>query len=339
MANQYFDNVVIENQYNTVLATLVDMNQFITIDTSLEQDAGNTKKIITKSVTGNVEDLAMGVGNSGNIEVTSLAHDYVVGTTQGRFVYYDEEAQADPFMVEAGIKGLAEKMVNDFVTKAIAEWEKAPLQQGYASAIAFNDFCDALAKLNTEEEDKYFCLISPNMVASLRKTFKDDLKYVEDFTRTGYIGSVVGVPVYISKAVPAGEAIIAAKAAVRAFVKKNTEVEQERDANLRKNSIYTRKAAVVALVDATKVVRIAHNPTTDATITTYTKNQKTVAGAATTGATVEVYINGVLDGTATAASSAYSYTAKANLAANDVVKVIARLAGEIDSTVTVTVAS
>lgn len=339
MANAFYDNFVLENQYNSVLSTLLDMNQFVTVDTSLEAEAGNIKKIITKSVTGSVEDLAMGVGNSDEIEVTSVAKDYAVQTTQGRFIYYDEEAQADPAMVEAGIKGLAEKMVNDFVAKAVDEYDKAPLQLGYDSTPDFGDFCDALAMLNMEEEDKHFCLIAPSMVASLRKTLKDDLKYSEDFVRTGYIGSVCGVPVYISKAIPSGEIIIASKDAVRVFVKKNTEIEQERDANLRKNTIYTRKASIVALVDATKVVRVAKEATTDATITTYTKAQKTVAGAATSGATVEVYINGVLDGTATAASSAYSYTAKANLAVGDVVKVVAHLKGEIDSTATVTVAA
>ena len=339
MANQYYNNEVLENQYNTVLATLLDMNQFVTLDDSLEAEAGNIKTIITKSVTGNVEDLALGVGNTATVEVTSNAHQYPVVTTQGRFVYYDEEAAADPFVVESGIKGLGEKMVNDFVAKAVAEWGKTNIQQAYNSAISFNDFCDALGKLNSEQEDKFFCLVAPTMVAALRKALKDDLKYSEDFVRTGYIGSVVGVPLYISKGLHDGEAIIAAKEAVRVFLKKDTEIEQERDGNLRKNTIYARKASLVALVDATKVCKIAKTPTTTATITTYTKNQKTVAGAATTGATVEVFINGVLDGTATAASSAYSYTAKANLSANDVVKVVAHLAGEVDSIAEVTVAA
>ena len=338
MSNVIYPNIVLENKYDSVLTTKLNLQNYLTVDYDLQQEAGMTKRIIKKSVTGSVEDLTMGNGNTGNIEVTTSYADYPVGTTQGRFIYYDEEALQDGAVVDAGLTGIGEKMVNDFVAKAVAEWRKATLQQGYSS-IGFDTVVDAIAKMNLEDESDLFMLISPSMVASFRKAVKDELKYSEGFTRTGYLGSLVGVPCYVSKAIPAGEAIIASKEAVRLFIKKATEIEQERDANLRKNSVFARKVALVALVDATKVVRVAANATTAATITTYTKNAKTVAGAATTGATVEIYINGELDGTATASSSAYTYTAKANLAAGDEVKVIAKKVGEVDSTATVEVAA
>lgn len=338
MSNVIYPNIVLENKYDSVLTTKLNLQNYLTVDYDLQQEAGMTKRIIKKSVTGSVEDLTMGNGNTGNIEVTTSYADYPVGTTQGRFIYYDEEALQDGAVVDAGLTGIGEKMVNDFVAKAVAEWRKATLQQGYSS-IGFDTVVDAIAKMNLEDESDLFMLISPSMVASFRKAVKDELKYSEGFTRTGYLGSLVGVPCYVSKAIPAGEAIIASKEAVRLFIKKATEIEQERDANLRKNSVFARKVALVALVDATKVVRVAANATTSATITTYTKNAKTVAGAATTGATVEIYINGELDGTATAANSAYTYTAKANLAAGDEVKVIAKKVGEVDSTATVEVAA
>lgn len=338
MSQTIYNNTILENKYNSVLTTKLNIQNYLTVDNDLQQDAGMTKRIITKTVSGSVEDLSQGNGNSQTVEVGTSYADYNVGVTQGRFVYYDEEAMADGALVDAGITGLGEKMVNDFVAKAVDEWRKATLQQGYSS-ISFDTVVDAIAKLNLEDESPLFMLISPNMVAAFRKAVKDELKYSEGFTRTGYLGSLVGVPCYVSKAIPNGEAIVASKEAVRLFIKKDTEIEQERDANTRKNTVYARKTALVALVDATKVCRIAANPTTAATITTYTKNAKTVAGAATTGATVEVYINGEYDGSATAASSAYSYTAKANLAANDVVKVIAKISGEVDSTASVTVAA
>lgn len=64
------------------------------------------------------------------------------------------------------------------------------------------------------------------------------------------------MPVSVSKAIPNGQAVIASKDAVTSFVKKGTESEQERDANIRKNTAYLRKVGVVALTDATKVVLI-----------------------------------------------------------------------------------
>lgn len=342
MSNSIFNNTVLANKYESILSTKLNMNQFMTIDNDLQAQPGMTKKVITKTATGSVDKLSMGNGNSHYVEVATSSNDYTVQTVQGQFVYYDEEAMADGAVVDAGLNGLAEKMMNSFVADAIAELDKATLQQGYtkANGIAFDDVVDGLAKLNMEDESALFMLISPASVAAFRKNLKDDLKYSEAFVRTGYIGSVCGVPCYISKAIADGVAFIAAKDAITDFIKKGSEIEQDRDANLRKNLVIARKVSVVALTDARKVVKIAPNQATAATITTYTKNAKTVAGAATTGAKVYVYINGELDGEpVTASSSAYSYTAKANLAADDVVKVIAKLDGHVDSSASQTVAA
>ena len=88
------------------------------------------------------------------------------------------------------------------------------------------------------------------------KELQDDLKYNEDFVRTGYVGSVCGVPVIVTKAITNKNIYLASKEAVTLFIKKDTEVEQERDANVRNNKVYIRKVAVVALTDETKVVKL-----------------------------------------------------------------------------------
>jgi len=74
--------------------------------------------------------------------------------------------------------------------------------------------------------------------------------------RTGYIGSVSGVPVIVTKAVPEGKGYLATKEAVTVFIKKDSETEYERNADTRLNSYWVRKVGVVALTDATKVVKI-----------------------------------------------------------------------------------
>lgn len=99
-------------------------------------------------------------------------------------------------------------------------------------------------------------LINPAQKAVIRKNLGEDLKYSEGFARTGYIGTICGVPVIVSKAVPAGEAYLATKDAVTCFVKKGSEIEQDRDANTRKNDVYARKVMVIALTDATRVIKL-----------------------------------------------------------------------------------
>ena len=121
----------------------------------------------------------------------------------------------------------------------------------------FDAVVDAIAKLNIEDESGLFLLISPADKAEFRKALADDLKYSEGFARTGYIGSVAGVPVIVSKAVPAGEGFLATKEAVTVFIKKDSETEYERDADKRHNTYYVRKVGVVALTNENKIVKIA----------------------------------------------------------------------------------
>jgi hypothetical protein len=105
-----------------------------------------------------------------------------------------------------------------------------------------------------------FGWVHPSDMAKVRKALKDDLKYVEAFAKNGYVGTVGGVNLYTKKDATEGEIIIATKEAVTLFVKKGTEVEQPprdaADANIRKNTILSRKYYVAALTDETKAVKI-----------------------------------------------------------------------------------
>lgn len=255
MAHTIYENFVLANKLNEILKTKVDLNSYMTIDTSLTQEAGMKKVINTYTATGNVEELGMGEGNSAEIAVSFVPSEYEVKTTQGYFHYFDEEEMTDPMVVDAGIDGVAKTMVNAFTDKAIAEFEKATLVHT-AAAWSFDAVVDGIAKMNIEAEDGLFLLISPADKAAFRKALKDDLKYSEGYVRTGYIGTVCGVPVIVSKAVEAGKGYLATNEAVTLFIKKDTEVEQDRDKNTRDNKYWIRKVAVVALTDATKAVKI-----------------------------------------------------------------------------------
>ena len=255
MANQVYDNVVLANKIEDILTTAVDLTSYMTVDTSMTQEAGMKKKINTYKAQGDVETLAMGVGNTGDIEVSFATKEYTVETVQGRFQYFDEQAMTDPMVVQAGLEGIAKTMINDFTAKAVAEFDKATLTV-QRTGFAFTDIVDAIAKLNTENEDGLFILVGVADLAKFRKELADDLKYSEGFVRTGYVGSVCGVPVIVTKAITNGNIYLASKEAVTLFIKKDTEVEQERDANVRNNKVYIRKVAVVALTDENKVVKL-----------------------------------------------------------------------------------
>ena len=68
----------------------------------------------------------------------------------------------------------------------------------------------------------------------------------------GQVGTVCGIPVIATKALTDTAYVMSAEA-VKLFMKKDVEVEQDRDADTRTNSVYLRTAYIVALGDATKI--------------------------------------------------------------------------------------
>lgn len=254
-----YDNKILENKIEDFLTTALDVAQYATHDDSLTQSAGMKKVVNKYTATGNVEDVLMGEGNTEDIEVAFDSVEYTVGVTQGRFPYYDEEAMTDPMVVDVGLKKLAAQMTNDLTAKIVKELDKTKLVINSATW-TFNQIVDAIAMFPDEEISGLFLLVNKAQVADLRKNLGDSLKYVEDFVRTGYIGTVCGVPVIATNAVKAGEAYLATKEAVTIFTKKGSEIEQERDANVRLNKVYARKVMLVALTDDTKVIKLTSAP-------------------------------------------------------------------------------
>ena len=255
MAHTVYENEILSNKINDILATQVNLNNYMTIDTSLAEGPGMKKVINTYTSTGSVEELGMGEGNSTEIEVSFTPAEYEVKTYQGKFAFYDEQEMTDNMVVDTGLQHSADAMVNEFTAKAVAEMNKATLTAP-AAEWSFDVVVDAIGKMNLENEEGLFLLVSPADKAAIRKALKDDLSYSEAFVRTGYIGSVAGVPVVVSKAVAAGTAYLATNEAVTCFIKKDSETEYERDADKRHNKYWVRKFAIVALTDATKIVKI-----------------------------------------------------------------------------------
>ena len=163
----------------------------------------------------------------------------------------------DPMVVDTGVRHMATDMFNTVNADVLVEFAKATQAVNNAT-FAFGDFVDAAALLNSEniESESIFAFVNPSDMAVIRKALKDDLKYVEAYVRSGYVGTVAGINLYTSKIAPKGTIYGGTKEAVTLFNKKGTEVEQERDANTRLNEIYSRKYYLAAMTDATKCFKI-----------------------------------------------------------------------------------
>lgn len=257
MANTVYENFFLSNEVEDQFNSHLDLAQFCTVDRNLEGTAGMKRIINVYSATDGTEKLAKGKGNSKSISVSFEPKEYEILLAQNRFDYYDEEAMTDPNVVPVGMKHAGTDLFNTANADIYAEYAKATLETN-PTAFDFAAFVDASAKLGLEniEDVQLFGFVSPEDMAAIRKALKDDLKYVEAYARSGYVGTVAGINLYGKADATKGTIVVATKEAVTLFVKTGVETEQERDGNTRQNSIFNRKYYIAALTDATKAVKM-----------------------------------------------------------------------------------
>ena len=263
MANTVFPNKVIEAKAKDILTTQINARSMMTIDTSLTQNAGMVKTINTYTYTGAAEEVAAGSGNSTRGSIAYVGKDYTVKMVQQAFDYLDEDFMKDPVIVDFGIKGatsvMTNKMTSDFYSALATKSGASELVKGITfakgKALSYDVIVDAISELNLEDESKIFIVIPNAWKASLRKDADYKSAQMGEVIYNGQVGTVCGIPVIATKALT-DKAYVMTNEAVTLFLKKDVEVEQDRDADKRKNSVYLRDCYVCALTDATKACRI-----------------------------------------------------------------------------------
>lgn len=259
MANTVYANKVIEAKAKDLLTTALNTRSLMTIDTSLTADAGMTKTINVYTYSGEAEELAAGAGNTASKRgsITYAGTDYTVKMVQQAFDYLDEDFMKDNTIVDNMLKGANQVMVNKMTADFITECGKATLTQTFAknSAISYDVIVDAISKLNLEDESGVYIVIPNAWKAALRKDADYKAARMGEVVYNGQVGTIAGIPVIATKALTTA-AYVMTNEAVKLFMKKDVEVEQSRDADKRKNSVYLRSVYVCALVDATKICKV-----------------------------------------------------------------------------------
>ena len=257
--NTVYANKVVEAKAKDLLTTSINTRSLMTIDNSLTQNPGMTKTINVYTYTGEAEELAAGVGNTtskrGNISYTS--NDYTVKMVQQAFDYTDEDFMKDNTIVDNMLKGatqvMTNKMTSDFFTEAAKATKKVEFAKN--SHIGYDVIVDAISELSLEDESKLFIIIPNSWKADLRKDADYKSARQGEVIYNGQVGQIAGIPVIASNAV-SDKAYVMTAEAIKLFIKKDVEVEQDRNADTRTNSVYLRDAYIVALVDATKICKI-----------------------------------------------------------------------------------
>lgn len=253
MANTVFANKVIEAKAKDLLTTAVNTRSLMAVDNSLAAEAGMTKTINVYTYSGEAEELGIGEGNTARGSISYEGKDYTVKMVQQAFDYQDEDFMKDNTIVDNMLKGANQVMVNKMTADFIGEVNKATLSVD--AALSYDAIVDAIAKLNVEDESGIFVIVNPEGKATLRKDADYVAARMGEVVYNGQVGTIAGIPVIVSKAVEVP--VVMTKDAIKLFMKKDVEVEQDRDADTRTNSVYLRTAYICALVDATQICKIA----------------------------------------------------------------------------------
>lgn len=273
-----YTNFVLSNEVEDAYNSHLSLEQFVTVDNDLQGTAGMEKHINKYIPSGVAETVEEGTGNKKKIAVGLDENVYKIALSQAEFEYTDERDMTDPNSIVIGTNHLATALFNDVNSHIYAEFEKATLtsgETGVASSGIFDAFCDAAASIKIVDVNdtarnylgialpSLFAFVSKADLATIRKSLKDELKYVVEYATDGYVGSVAGINLYMKQDAKAKEIIVATKKAVTLFNKTGTEVEtitkgnrSENYADKRMNLIVARKYYLAALTDATQVYKM-----------------------------------------------------------------------------------
>ena len=253
MANTVFDNKIIEAKAKDLLETKINTRNLMTVDTSMAIEPGMTKTINVYTFVGEAEELANGEGNSTRGSLSFVGTDYKVKRVQSNFDYTDDDFMADNSVVDNGVAGATTELKNKMNADFFAECAKATLVQN--GALGYDTIVDAISKLNLEDESGVFVVIPNAKKAEIRKDEDYKTARMGEVVYSGQVGQICGIPVIASNA--ATEAYVMTKDAVKLFLKKDVSAGTDRDEDTTVNSVYVRAYYIAALVDNTKICKIA----------------------------------------------------------------------------------
>ena len=246
---------------------------FAKIDTTLSGRPGDTITVPQYAYIGDAEDVAEGVA-AGTVKLTATTKEYKVKKAM-KAVELTDEAVLSGYGNPVGQTNnqLAKSMASKVDVDAMDALQDAQLTyHGSAKVISYEGIVDAIDKFDEEVNTEKVIFINPKQMTQLRKdaNFISADKYPGNVVMTGEIGKIANCRVVASKKVPLDTTsanyicpIVKLNqdnetedetAALTIYLKRNVNVETERDTLSRKTIISADEHYVAALTDTSKVV-------------------------------------------------------------------------------------
>ncbi len=257
MANTVYPNIVLEAKAKDLLITSLNTRTLMAVDNSLAESAGMKKVINTYTYEGTAEELATGAKNTNRGSISYVPTEYEVKRVQQVFDYYDDDYMKDPTIVDNMLKGANQVMINKMTTDFTTEIQKATLGHEFTGNFGYEAVVDGISTLSLEDESQLFIVAPLSWKAQMRKD--EDFKAARqgEVVYNGQTHVLSGIPVIFSKALnEVNNAFIMTTEAVKLLMKKEVEVEQDRDKEAKLNTVILSTYYICALHDATKICKL-----------------------------------------------------------------------------------
>ena len=271
--NKLIDPEVMAPMISGKINSAIVVTPIAKIDTTLEGKPGSTITVPKYQYIGDAEDLAEGV-TADKTQLTTTSAEYQIKKAVKQ-VELTDEAVLSGYGNPVGetnsqlAKAIAAKVDEDAMTAL----KGAQLQKTFGAGvgISYNNIVDTIDVLNEEENVEKVMFIHPKQVSELRKdsNFISNDKYPNNVIMKGEIGMIAN-----TRIVPSKKAVNAEKtyfmnpivelkpqsqtgdetAALTIFLKRDTNVETQRELGNYTTLIGADKHYVVALTDESKVV-------------------------------------------------------------------------------------
>lgn len=260
MLQNMVDPQVLADMISAELENAIRFSPLATVDRTLVGRPGSTITVPKFKYIGDADDVAE--GEAIDLALLETATEEFTIKKAGKGVEITDEAilsgLGDP--IGEAAKQLTMSIANKVDNDVLAALDTTSLVYSEGTAWDLDTISNAIDIFNDEDDEPMVLIMNPKDAAQLRKAVAGDWDRAsdlgDDIIVRGTYGAVLGAQVVRSRKVPEGTAYLVKQGALAIYMKRNVEIESDRDI-IRKTTVITADQHYGAhLYDESKAIKI-----------------------------------------------------------------------------------
>ena len=260
MLQNMVDPQVLADMISAELENAIRFSPLATVDRTLVGRPGSTITVPKFKYIGDADDVAE--GEAIDLALLETATEEFTIKKAGKGVEITDEAilsgLGDP--IGEAAKQLTMSIANKVDNDVLAALDTTSLVYSEGTAWDLDTISNAIDIFNDEDDEPMVLIMNPKDAAKLRKAVAGDWDRAsdlgDDIIVRGTYGAVLGAQVVRSRKVPEGTAYLVKQGALAIYMKRNVEIESDRDI-VRKTTVITADQHYGAhLYDESKAIKI-----------------------------------------------------------------------------------